>query len=58
MMRVSAKALMQIGIVLLFLAVMARFGGLSKANAIGDDLAIGASALLIAVTGAFARYGR
>jgi hypothetical protein len=58
MMKVSAKALMQIGIVLLFLAVVARFGGLSKANAIGDDLAIGASLLLIAVTGAVARFGK
>jgi len=58
MMKHSAKALMQAGVVLLFLAVAARFGGLSKANAIGDDLAIGASALLVLVTGAYARYGR
>jgi hypothetical protein len=58
MMKVSAKALMQVGIVLLFLAVVARFGGLSKADAIGDDLAIGASALLVLITGAYARFGR
>lgn len=58
MMKASARALMTIGIVLLFLAVVARFGGLSAANAVGDDLAIGASAVLVVVTGTFARYGR
>lgn len=58
MLKSSAKALMTIGVVLLFLAVVARFGGLSKANAIGDDLAIGASALLVIATGTYARFGR
>ena len=58
MAKVTAKVLIKIGVVLLILAVLARFGGLSRANAIGDDLAIAASALLIAVCGAYARYGR
>lgn len=58
MLKNAARPLFAAGLVLLIFAVAARFGSLTPANRVGDDLAIAASALLVVITGLYVRFGR
>jgi hypothetical protein len=53
-----ARLLIRIGVILLVLALLARLGGLSKANLIGDDLAVLASLGIIATGAAYLWFSR
>jgi hypothetical protein len=48
----------RIGVVLLLLALLARLGGLSAANLVGDDLAVLASLGVIASGAAYLWFSR
>jgi hypothetical protein len=50
--------LIRIGVILLVLALLARLGGLSEANLIGDDLAVLASLGVIATGAAYLWFSR
>jgi hypothetical protein len=43
---------------MLVLSVLARFGGLSPASVVGDDLALLVSAVLVLTGWAYARFGK
>lgn len=49
MLSTAGRLMMTMGIALLFLALVVRLAPLTKANLVGDDLAIIASALVILV---------
>jgi hypothetical protein len=49
MLSVAARLMVTMGAALLFLALIVRLAPLSKANEVGDDLAIAASAVVIVV---------
>ena len=54
MLQTYGKVLVRIGMTLLMLAVLIRLAGMSKADLVGDDLAIISSLAAIAVGAAFA----
>jgi hypothetical protein len=54
----AARLLIRIGVILLVLALVARLGGLSEANLIGDDLAVLASLGIIATGAAYLWFSR
>jgi hypothetical protein len=58
MSRDVARILIRLGVILLILASLARLGGLTKANLIGDDLALLSSAGTILVGAAYLRFAR
>lgn len=58
MRQVMARQLCTAGVVLLVMAILARFAGLDPATLMADNLAIIASATLIAVTAIFGWYVR
>jgi hypothetical protein len=54
----AARVLIRIGVILLVLALLARLGGLSEADLIGDDLAVLVSLGIIATGAAYLRVSR
>lgn len=53
-----ARMLIRVGVILLVLALLARLAGLSRANLIGDDLAVLASLGIIATGVMYLRFSR
>lgn|GEM_PF-6678541 len=56
--RQAAQLLVRAGLIMLVLSVLARFGGLSPASVVGDDLALLVSAVLVLTGWAYARFGK
>jgi hypothetical protein len=54
----AARMLIRIGVILLLLALLARLGGLSAANLVGDDLAVLTSLGVIASGAAYLWFSR
>lgn len=58
MMTEAARTLVRLGFVMLILALLARLAGLSRANLVGDDLALLTSLGVIVFGAAYLRFGR
>lgn len=54
----AARMLIRIGFILLVMALLARLGGLSEANLVGDDLAVLVSIGVIALGVVYLRLSR
>jgi len=57
MVKSAARLMMSIGIALLVMALLVRLAEPSRADMVGDDLAVLASAALVALGALVARYG-
>lgn len=57
MLKQAASLLVRLGLIMLVLALLARFSGLSGANLVGDDLAILVSLAVVIAGASYTRFG-
>lgn len=57
MLKQAASLLVRLGLIMLVLALLVRFSGLSEANLVGDDLAILVSLAVVIAGASYTRFG-
>lgn len=57
MMKQAARLLVRMGLTLLIISLLVRLVSMSKADAVGDDLAIIASTLCVVLGALYVRFG-